>query len=239
MTFSDRELMELQIQSLYIHNNEDDITEFNGPPGDEGKAPWVFVARTSESVHIRFHPVVSKAVRQAIIGLVKGDKNCLNFKEKLQSENQIIQILKNEELICDIIWNGPVYSCFKHQLIKSKVIEIHSENIDLCKTTFPNSYYDLHERPPAFAVVEDGLAVAICFCATEPKNKAVEAGVVTHKDFRQKGYGVRVVSAWIDSAIQRGLIPLYSTGWDNIGSMGIADKLGLKLFGSDFHIRQS
>ena len=65
---------------------------------------------------------------------------------------------------------------------------------------------------------------------------AHEAGVETLPALRRRGHAVNEVAAWADAVRRTGAAPLYSTSWDNVASQNVAAKLGLSLFGVDFHV---
>lgn len=88
---------------------------------------------------------------------------------------------------------------------------------------------------PVLAVVENGHAVSVCFCARRSK-VAAEAGVETAEAFRGRGLGTRVTAAWALAVRQSGLIPLYSTSWTNDASLAVARKLGLIAYASDWSL---
>jgi predicted GNAT family acetyltransferase len=80
-------------------------------------------------------------------------------------------------------------------------------------------------------VLVDGAAVAICACARLP-GPATEAGVETHPAFRGSGHAVTATAAWACAVRERGIIPLYSTGFSNAASQRVAAKLGLRRYGA-------
>lgn len=88
---------------------------------------------------------------------------------------------------------------------------------------------------PVLAVVENGHAVSVCFCARRSE-VAAEAGVETAEAFRGRGLGTRVTAAWALAVRQSGLIPLYSTSWTNDASLAVARKLGLIAYASDWSL---
>ena len=45
--------------------------------------------------------------------------------------------------------------------------------------------------------------------------------------YRRKGYATEVVAAWVRDVLAAGNTPLYSTDWNNPGSLGVAARLGL------------
>jgi hypothetical protein len=94
---------------------------------------------------------------------------------------------------------------------------------------------ELGARQPCLALVRDGRAVAICACSRRT-SRAAEAGIETAPSYRHQGYGAAVVSAWGAAVRDMGLLPLYSTSWDNVASQGIARRLGLVQYGIDVSV---
>jgi predicted GNAT family acetyltransferase len=91
---------------------------------------------------------------------------------------------------------------------------------------------ELRERAPAFVVLRDGQAVAICACARVSR-EAAEAGVETAPEFRGQGYAVLAAQAWAAAIAESGRIPFYSTTWENTASRAVAEKLALEEVGED------
>ncbi|WP_369127476.1 GNAT family N-acetyltransferase [Candidatus Entotheonella palauensis] len=94
---------------------------------------------------------------------------------------------------------------------------------------------DVVQCQPFFALIRDGCAVSVCG-SVRKTSQAHEAGVETAQDFRGRGYAAAVVSAWAHAVRQIGLIPLYSTSWQNMASQAVARKLGLVPYGTDLHM---
>ena len=84
-------------------------------------------------------------------------------------------------------------------------------------------------RAPVVAVVEDGHAVSVCFCARR-SDTAAEAGLETAAAFRGRGLGTQVAAAWALAVRASGRVPLYSTSWENAASLAVARKLGLAAY---------
>ena len=84
---------------------------------------------------------------------------------------------------------------------------------------------------PIVAIVDEGRAVSVCFCARRSA-AAAEAGLETASAFRGRGLGPRVTAAWALAIRASGRIPLYSTSWSNHASLTVARKLGLVAFAS-------
>nr|WP_237391811.1 GNAT family N-acetyltransferase [Paenibacillus dendrobii] len=82
----------------------------------------------------------------------------------------------------------------------------------------------------------EGEVVSVC-CSARISGKAAEASLKTMEAYRGQGLAPRVVQAWCSEVARQGLIPLYSTSWDNLSSQTVARKLGLHPYGMDLNIR--
>jgi len=89
---------------------------------------------------------------------------------------------------------------------------------------------------PIMAIMDSGYPVSVCFCATRNSAPAVEAGVETAAASRGRGLAARVTAAWACAIRASGRIPLYSTSWSNAASLGVARKLGLVQYASDWSL---
>ncbi len=94
---------------------------------------------------------------------------------------------------------------------------------------------EIPHRLPIMAIIQDGHAVSVCFSARRTP-VAAEAGLETAAAFRGRGFGPRVTAAWADVIRSLGLIPLYSTSWDNSASLSVARKLRLLEATSDWSL---
>jgi hypothetical protein len=90
-------------------------------------------------------------------------------------------------------------------------------------------------RVPVTAVLDDGHAVSVCFCARRG-DAAAEAGVETAVDFRGRGLAGDVTAAWALTVRAGGRVPLYSTSWSNTASLSVARKLDLVPYASDWKV---
>jgi predicted GNAT family acetyltransferase len=85
------------------------------------------------------------------------------------------------------------------------------------------------------AVVVGGRAVSVCG-SVRISDRADEAGVETHPDFRGRGHALAAVWAWAQAVRNSGRVPLYSTSWSNMQSRRVAEKLGLVQYGTVVHV---
>jgi RimJ/RimL family protein N-acetyltransferase len=88
---------------------------------------------------------------------------------------------------------------------------------------------------PMMAVLVDGHAVSVCFCARRSLG-AAEAGLDTAPAFRGRGLATRVTTAWAGAVRASGRTPLYSTSWANASSLAVARKLGLRVYATNWSI---
>jgi len=88
-------------------------------------------------------------------------------------------------------------------------------------------------RSPILAVMDGGYPISVCFCARLSET-AAEAAVETAAAFRGRGFAARVTAAWAVAIRASGRTPLYSTSWTNAPSRGVARKLGLVHYCSDW-----
>jgi len=106
----------------------------------------------------------------------------------------------------------------------------------LCRD-FPELEGTLAQRQPCFAVIESERVRSVCYSACTAPKGAAEAGVETRAEDRGRGLAARCVAAWALAIREHGGLPLYSTSWSNRSSRAVAKKLGLELFGEDWHLR--
>lgn len=91
------------------------------------------------------------------------------------------------------------------------------------------------ERGGLAASIEDGVAVALCFCARVIE-QAAEAGVETVEAFRGRGHARAAVACWAESMRAQGRLPLYSTAWENVASRRVAAALDAVAYGEDWSL---
>ena len=136
-------------------------------------------------------------------------------------------------------WGGPAYrfpepdgSSVTPDGAGRLAVRLTEANRALVRETYPWLYEEWADWGPCFAVVRDGAAVSVCF-SSRLGPEAAEAGVETLPAHRGRGYGAAVTAAWGAAVRAAGRVPLYSTGWGNLASQGLARRAGLVLFGAD------
>lgn len=123
---------------------------------------------------------------------------------------------------------GPSYWMPSAPPVPATTVVITPDTAHLLTQHFPwkQSQRALHAAGPLVATVVGQHAVAICSCARLTA-VAAEAGVETTAAAQGHGYGTAAVAGWAAALRARGILPMYSTSWDNHASQGIARRLGM------------
>lgn len=218
---TDLELMRYHTDVLFKHNTDNRITVVNEPPFDI--APLIFIGATKDGRIVRYLNSLNAEIIEKIEQVIR--KNPTNLAE-------VIKIISLDHTLNDISF-GPTY-VFPDFREKSsiKAIKITYENKELLKSHFPYTFEDFDYKQPCFVIVEDNKVVSIC-CSARRTSKADEASVYTNEEYRGRGYGVDVTTAWAAEVKKQGRIALYSTSWDNFASQSLARKLNLIQYGTD------
>ncbi|MFJ5562554.1 GNAT family N-acetyltransferase [Lysinibacillus xylanilyticus] len=222
---SDLELMELHVNVLFKHDTENRVTVVNEPPYDV--APRIFVGGTHLGSVVRYSKTLDASLvkkLEQVIGI-----NSVSYLAELINVLSIDRQINN-------LWIGPAY-VFPDVMDCShtQVIQVTHENKELLKPYFPHTFEDFEYKEPCFVIMKDNIPVSIC-CSARRSQKADEASVFTHEDYRGKGYGIDVTNAWAAEVQKGGRIALYSTSLDNFASQSMARKLKLHQYGIDIHM---
>lgn len=97
-----------------------------------------------------------------------------------------------------------------------------------CTYSFPEHLLQGDPDHGPAGVTKGGRLVSRCESSKEDSFMA-EAFVKTAPGFQGQGYGTRVTLAWAREVSERGKTPVFSFRADNLGSLGVASKLGLTL----------
>ncbi|MGI2294235.1 GNAT family N-acetyltransferase [Paenibacillus sp. GXUN7292] len=219
------ELMSIQAEVLYIHNYAGRITMINEPV--DQPAPRFFWGQTDAGSIVRFRSDTPDR-------LVHDVLQCLGQSDSTEQLASVIRALEKDRAIKGI-WIGPAFVFQEFANDYTNATLVNDDNKYCLEPGFPTLLSELKFREPCFMVTENNMAVSVCFSARS-SDKAAEAGVETLKDYRGKGYAMRVTSSWAQAIRRSQKIPLYSTSWDNFSSQSIAKRLRLHLYGTDISI---
>lgn len=217
--------MKIQAETLYVLNKEDRIIRIN--ESYQADSPALFIGKTKDSIVTYFHYKLPECIMEEIMEDTAESIDIMN----------LCRIIEKYKKVKDI-WIGPAYKFNPIETssgMASGVIVINETNKHLLKSHFPILMSELEERIPAVGYHLNNEVVSVCCCARK-SSKAAEASLKTIEHFRGKGYAQLVVLEWSKEVNRQGLIPLYSTSWDNLSSQKVAQKLGLVQYGMDFSI---
>lgn len=131
------------------------------------------------------------------------------------------------------LYAGPAFT-FPEKIAPTPTVAV--DQLRMLARNFPGwTAAEIKGRSPAVAVIEDGNAVSLCFCARR-SGVAAEAGLETAKAFRGRGFGSQVASAWALAVRASGRVPLYSTSWLNGASLSVARKLSLVAYATTWSL---
>ena len=234
MAFSDSlDLLQAQISTLFILDNAGDLRAVNEEATDLN-VPYVFVGRTASDVLIRFRNDIQRTMRIQLVDLLnRGSRPGLDAAPGLTGD--VCRLFEREGFELDSIWEGPAYSFAYTGSQTTTTIEIDESNYNILEAHFSDLTNQVCSVRPCVVVARNGVAVSACWTARR-SNLAAECGVETAEGFRNQGFAALAVGAWAGLTIGRGLMPLYSTSFDNRASMALARHLGLVHYATDFHV---
>lgn len=221
---SDLELMKHHVNVLYKHNTENRITVVNEPPYEV--APLIFIGATRDGSVVRYLNSLNAEIVERIEYVIRD--NPANLAE-------VTRIISLDRTLNDLSF-GPAYAFpdFKDKS-STKAIKVTYENKELLKSHFPYTFEGFDYKQPCYVIVEDNKVISIC-CSARQTSFADEASVYTNEDYRGRGYGVEVTTAWAAEVQRKERIALYSTSWDNFASQSLARKLQLVQYGTDIQM---
>lgn len=221
---SDLELMRYHVEVLFKHNTENRLIVVNEPPYEV--APLIFIGATRDGIVVRYSDSLNAEIVERIDHVIRD--NPTNLAE-------VIKNISLDRTLNDVSI-GPTYVFpdFRDKSL-TKPIKVTNENKELLMPHFPYTFEDFDYKQPCFVIVEDNNVVSIC-CSARQTSKADEANVYTNEDYRGRGYGVDVTTAWAAEVQKQGRIALYSTSWDNFASQSLARKLKLVQYGTDIQM---
>ena len=226
--------MAIQVTTLFICDAQGHLVRVNESGGEP--ADRFFLGRTRSGNLWRWRHDLLPGLARELERLACTEPVTADFASEPAIAEAVRALLRQHAPI-EGEWRGPAY--YVPDGVRPppaiRVVAVTDANAAVLRMGFPYLFTHLREVQPCVAVLEQGSAVSVCFSA-RTSSHAAEAGVETLEPFRGKGYGSAVVAGWASAVRGRGKLPLYSTSWDNAASQGLARKLGLVLYGEDFHI---
>jgi hypothetical protein len=231
--FTDKELMAIHVQTLFTHDAHSRLL-FVNEPGDGGPAPRLFFGRTAEGNLWRFRADLPELLIEELEALCMDEPVGKKIGGKPRHFEAYGQLLETHTPVKEV-WMGPAYQFKQYFEPLHPLLAITERNPEMLQGGFEKLIAELPAWQPFLAIVEGGRAVSVCR-SVRITVEAHEAGVETLTGFRGKGYAREVVAGWARLIKSMGIVPLYSTSWENTASQEVARKLHLVAYGEDFHI---
>jgi hypothetical protein len=233
------ELLELHARTLFTHDAAGRLIAVNEPGGK--RAPRFFLGWTARGAIWRVRDDLPPALVLDLEQLVAAASVTCDLEHPPACVPALRAALGSDAPVDDIQNGGPAY-CFPDVPDAPDMpderhgpIAVTDDNAHVLQRWLPAWLPDVATQLPVMAVLVDGAAVAVCACARVP-DQATEAGVETHPAFRGQGHAATVTAAWARAMRRRGVVPLYSTSWNNRASRRVAAKLGLIQYGASLSI---
>lgn len=211
------------------------VNEIDGPV-----APCFYLGRTAQGNVWRVRHDVPAPVADELDRLCRAEPVTADLAQPPRQAAAIQALLEAYAPVTQA-YSGPAYWVAEDSPVPSHVTRITQANADLLPDEFGwmatlLRQVDVAVLGPVAAAVDHGRAVALCFCSRLP-GRATEAGVETLPAWRGQGHATAAVAGWAAAVRRAGIIPLYSTTWDNLASQRIAQKLNMRRYGADWWLR--
>lgn len=228
---------ELHLNTLFVLNDEGRITSTREPGGSRG--PLFSLVRNMDSCAWAVRADIPQDLTRELDNLARQEPAVVDLRNAPVYAERYVAIfagrIRSSQPAKIHQSAGPAFSFPELVQTSDDIVVVEDEQVlgHNFRGWIPGEI--AAGRSPVFAVVKQGHPVSICFCARR-SDVAAEAGVETAEEFRGRGFGTRVAAAWALAVRNSGRIPLYSTSWSNHASLGIARKLGLIPYASDWSL---
>lgn len=226
------DLLGLQVAALFHHDQNGRIVSKNKPV--YAPAPRLFLGRSTGGNLWRFRDDVPDHLIATLTPLLAREPVPDALVEIPTVQVEIVAALAQHQPIVEV-YAGPAWRIPTGRPAPSQAVLVTPADDDAFRPHFPTVAEHLAAMSPCAAVIEEGVAVTVCFSArTSPT--VSEAGLDTVETARGRGYGVAAVLAWASAVRAAGRLPLYSTSWDNTASRRVAEKLEAVQYAVDLSI---
>ena len=217
---------ELQLDTLFVLSGEGRIISTREPNPSPG--PTFSLVRGMTGCAWAVHADVADELAGQLRALAREEPPTVDFRDDPVHANRYVSLIGGRAE------SGPAFTFPDVVPAPADIVAI-TDLAQLEKHFRGWTADELPERSPILAIVEEGHAVSVCFCARRSP-AAAEAGVETAGRFRRRGLAARVTAAWAQAIRASGRVPIYSTSWSNESSLAVARKLGLEACASDWSL---
>ena len=226
---ADSDLMERRLALLFHLNPAGEmlaLNEHGDPP-----SPAVYVGRCARGTRIAFAADLARDIRDAVSTVVAGAPPWEGGARLGPDVLAAVLPFARDA----VLYHGPAFRFPPPLMAPMGAMQLYVSHAHLLHPDLAGWGPALRWRRPAFAVFRERQVVAICASARLSVFGA-EAGVETASAYRGQGCAQMAVDAWASAIREKGLVPFYSTSWENQASRSVAAKLDLQPIGEDIHI---
>ncbi|MCC2685476.1 MAG: hypothetical protein K0R75_2375 [Paenibacillaceae bacterium] len=226
------QLMEFHVRALFTHDRNMRLRKVNEPWAGEAPAPRFFLGRTIEGTALcRLRYDVPEGIVEQLAELCADEPAVWDFQAKPKHFDEYMNLLQGERFSM-----GPCFVIPEEAAPIERVVRITEENCSEFRLDgFEWLAQEIDCVQPCVALVDEGRVVSVCR-SVRITPEAHEAGLETIEAYRGRGYAAGVVAGWAAAVRAGGVLPLYSTSWDNLASQSVARKAGLIFYGVNFII---
>jgi RimJ/RimL family protein N-acetyltransferase len=230
------ELMKVHVATLFAIDDGGRL-RYVREPGDSPAPPRFFMGRTPQGNVWHFRHDLPDGLVDDLEHLCRAEPHAPDPSSPPRGAAAIRNALQAHASIAREE-RGPAYVCLERAQPPGSVVRITKENARRLEAMFPwlhRRILDGVDLGPVVASVVDDAVASLCYCA-RLSSSAAEAGVVTLEALRRRGHATAAVAGWAAAVRDEGLLPLYSTTWENLPSQRVAHKLGMVAYGEDWSI---
>jgi hypothetical protein len=226
------DLMNVHVHTSYTHDANLRIDAIND--WVDGRAPRFWLGRTSQGVIWRFRADLPDDLCSELTRLCRAETYPSPLTP-LPLHDKAYRALLHAHAPIKSVVAGLTYWFPRRIHVERPVVRVTTDQMDLLHGALDAWIPDVPHQQPFVAALENGKAVSVC-ASVRISAHAHVAGVETASAYRRRGHATSAVAGWSNDVMDLGCIALYSTSWENSASQGVAAKLGLEMFGVEYHI---
>jgi hypothetical protein len=218
---------QIQLETAFVLDSAGRILSTREPQATAG--PIFFLVRGPASCAWAVRSDVVDDVAEELCRLAQQEPLLSNFRDAPRHAQQY------KALIGSRVRSGPAFIFPQSMAQPANVVTVDDEQLlgRHFRGWVPGEI--AAGSKPVLAIVEAGFPVSVCFSARRSQI-AAEAGLETAINFRGRGFGPRVTTAWALAVRASGRTPLYSTDWTNAASLAVARKLILEPYAANWSL---
>jgi hypothetical protein len=234
-SLSNLSLIATQAETLFVSDAAGRLLFVNEPFDPMGTpAPLLFVGQSDDGFLCRFRHDIPVKLCEDVESIVE------RFRTKPSARSaSLCRILQQRLEISGFrntrIFEGPAYCFMQAPKQDPECVVVDTGEASLLRRHLSEIIPELGANAPCVVLTVGGDAVSVCRTVRRSAH-AAEAGVFTADSYRGRGFASRVTGHWASIVSSSGLMPLYSTSWDNHASQSVARKLELVQYGTDLSL---